>query len=94
MHPEIYKHADGTWKTKEEVGDDYIIDYSKYTNGNPHYMNVVKINGNWYYLDPSFDDSKIDEVARLRTQTDGNCSHRFFLYTEDNMETLVEPIFK
>ena len=54
MHPEIYKHADGTWKTKE---------------------------------DPSFDDSKIDEVARLRTQTDGNCSHRFFLYTEDNMET-------
>ena len=79
MHPEIYKHADGTWKTKEEVGDDYIIDYSKYTNGNPHYMNVVKINGNWYYLDPSFDDSKIDEVARLRTQTDGNCSHRFFL---------------
>lgn len=87
MHPEIYKHADGTWKTKEEVGDDYIIDYSKYTNGNPHYMNVVKIKGNWYYLDPSFDDSKIDEVARLRTQTDGNCSHRFFLYTEDNMET-------
>ena len=29
MHPEIYKHADGTWKTKEEVGDDYIIDYSE-----------------------------------------------------------------
>lgn len=86
MYPEIYKHEDGTWKTKEEVGDDYIIDYAKYINGNPHYMNVIKLNGKWYYLDPSFDDIKIDQVVGLRTQTDGNCSHKFFLYTQSNME--------
>ena len=89
MYPDIYKHSDGTWKTKEEVGDDYIIDYAKYINGNPHYMNVIKLNGNWYYLDPSFDDIKIDQVVGLRTQTDGNCSHKFFLYTQSNMETWI-----
>lgn len=87
MYPDIYKHSDGTWKTKEEVGDDYMIDYAKYLKGNPHYMNVIKLNGNWYYLDPSFDDIKIDQIVCLRTQTDGNCSHKFFLYTEDNLET-------
>ena len=89
MYPDIYKHSDGTWKTKEEVGDDYIIDYAKYINGNPHYMNVIKLNGNWYYLDPSFDDIKIDQVVWLRTQTDGNCSHKFFLYTQSDMETWI-----
>lgn len=86
MYPEIYKHEDGTWKTKEEVGDDYMIDYAKYIKGNPHYMNVIKLEGKWYYLDPSFDDIKFDQVVLLRTQTDGNCSHQFFLYTQEDME--------
>lgn len=89
MHPEIYKNEDGSWKTKEEVGDNYIIDYAKYINGNPHYMNVIKLEDKWYYLDPSFDDIKFDQVVGLRSQMDGSCSHQFFLYTQENMEKWI-----
>ena len=49
-------------------------------------MDVIKLDGKWYYLDPSFDDIKFDQVVLLRTQTDGNCSHQFFLYTQEDME--------
>ena len=84
MHPEIYKNPDGSWKTKYEVGDNGIVDYACYTKS--HYVNVVKIDGKWYYLDSNFNDFNIEEMQRFRVEADGNCSHNFLLYTEANFE--------
>ena len=84
MHPEIYKNADGTWKTKKEVGDNAIVDYACRTHN--HYINAVKIDGKWYYVDPSFADIKVEENQRVRAETEGNLGHMFFLFTQKDFE--------
>ena len=84
MHPEIYKNADGTWKTKKEVGDNAIVDYACRTHD--HYINAVKIDGKWSYVDPSFADIKVEENQRVRAETEGNLGHMFFLFTQKNFE--------
>ena len=84
MHPEIYKHKDGTWKTKEEVGDNAIVDYACRTHD--HYINAIKIDGKWYYVDPSFADIKVEENQRVRAETEGNLGHMFFLFTQKSFE--------
>lgn len=82
--PEIYKNENGEWKTKEEISATYMVDYAK-TKGNlSHYYNVVKINEQWYYVDVCFDDILAPNQQGVRVETDGNCSHAFFLCSHES----------
>lgn len=83
--PEIYKHEDGTWKTKEEVGDDYIVDYAKAYIPTIHYFNTVKLDGQWYYVDPSFNDVAVQDRQYVRLETAGNVRHQMFLITHESL---------
>lgn len=83
--PEIYKNADGSWKTKDDVKETYIIDYAKCKDiYNVHYFNVIKIDGQWYYSDVCMDDLIVEERQWVRMETDGNCHHSFFLTSYQN----------
>lgn len=78
--PEIYKNEDGSWKTKDDVKETYIVDYSKTIDkDSSHYFNVVKLDSHWYYVDVCFDDIISLQKQQVRLETDGNCHHFFFL---------------
>lgn len=82
--PEIYKNEDGSWKTKEEVKDTYIIDYGNIVKKEaPHYYNLVKLDDKWYYVDVCFDDIVVENQQEIRIQTDGNCYHNYFLISTE-----------
>lgn len=83
--PEIYKNEDGTWKTREEVEDTYIIDFAKAYIPSIHYFNVLKLDGQWYYVDPSFDDIAVQDRQYVRLETSGNLRHQMFLITHESM---------
>ncbi|MDO4942888.1 MAG: Ig-like domain-containing protein [Lachnospiraceae bacterium] len=83
--PEIYKNEDGTWKTREEVKDTYIIDFAKAYIPSIHYFNVLKLDGQWYYVDPSFDDIAVQDRQYVRLETSGNLRHQMFLITHESM---------
>ena len=46
-----------------------------------HYFNAVKLeNGEWYYIDPAYDDIYCEVMTQYRVETDGNITHNFFLF--------------
>lgn len=78
--PEIYKNEDGSWKTKDEVQDTYIVDYAKSTDAkNVHYLNALRLDGQWYYVDTCIDDIATEQTQYVRLEADGDCRHIFFL---------------
>lgn len=83
--PEIYKHEDGTWKTKEEVGDDYMIDFAKILAPERHYFNAVKLDGVWRYIDTCYDDIMVQHKQGVRVESEGNLHHMYFLYSHETM---------
>lgn len=83
--PEIYKNADGTWKTREEIGDDYMIDIAKIKSPERHYFNAVKLDGQWYYVDTNFDDIMVQHKQGVRVESEGNLHHIYFLYSHEKM---------
>ena len=56
----------------------------------PHYYNVVKLDGKWYNVDVCYDDIKTETLTQYRVETDGNCSHMYFLVSEQTLEDWYE----
>ena len=96
--PEIYKDEEGEWKTKDEVKDDYMVDYVmiKYDHttdfggstihfNSPHYFNAIKLHDKWYYVDACYDDVNQEVMDQKRVENDGDCSHMFFLVSDTEM---------
>ena len=140
--PEIYKNADGTWKTAEElntievtepvIGEDgnqvvddetqqpvtvttrewdpdadYMVDYVRITYdaditmfgmdaGNfnsDHYWNAVKVDGEWYYIDPCYTDIYIECMMRDRVETDGNMTHLYFMVSDTSVRSMYDGFY-
>ena len=140
--PEIYKNADGSWKTKEELNyvtkseqavdengnpavDEngnavmvdvqewspdaaYMVDYVRITYdatvtmfgepqenfGSDHYWNAVKVDGEWYYVDPCYTDIYIECMIRERVETDGNMNHMYFMVSDPTVRQLYDGYYK
>lgn len=53
---------------------------------NSHFFNAVKLeNGNWYYIDPCYNDIYVECMGRNRVETDGNMVHSYFLVSHDTL---------
>ena len=58
-----------------------------------HYWNAVKVNGQWYYVDPCYTDIYVECMIRDRVETDGNMSHLYFMFSDTNARTLYDGNF-
>ncbi|MEE1036912.1 MAG: hypothetical protein U0L15_07340, partial [Oscillospiraceae bacterium] len=46
-----------------------------------HFWNAVKVDGEWYYIDPCYTDVFTLVMARDRVETDGYMNHLYFLFS-------------
>ncbi len=59
-----------------------------------HYMNAVKVDGQWYYVDACYDDVNTEVISQYRVETEGNVSHGSFLLSPASWETMYEGNFQ
>lgn len=83
---------------------DYIVDNVKITyaaeismfgevNENfssVHYWNAVKVDGEWYYVDTTYNDVYVEVMARDRVETDGNLTHLYFLVSDTSIRNMYD----
>ena len=55
-----------------------------------HFWNAVRVDGEWYYIDPTYNDVYVEVMKRDRVETDGNMSHLYFLMSDDTTRELYE----
>ncbi|MGN0704740.1 MAG: S-layer homology domain-containing protein [Lentihominibacter sp.] len=55
-----------------------------------HYWNAVKIDGNWYYVDPCYIDIYVECMNRDRVETDGNLNNLYFLFSDTTCRDMYE----
>ena len=59
-----------------------------------HYWNAVKVDGQWYYVDPCYTDIYITCMSRDRVETDGNMNHLYFMISDTSMRQLYKDNFE
>ncbi|MGN0314570.1 MAG: S-layer homology domain-containing protein [Fusicatenibacter sp.] len=62
--------------------------------GEAHYWNAVKLDGNWYYVDPCYVDIYVECMNRDRVETDGNVNHLYFMFSDTSCREMYEDNFK
>ncbi|NLD11059.1 MAG: hypothetical protein GX671_04840, partial [Clostridiales bacterium] len=55
-----------------------------------HFWNAIRVDGQWYYIDPSYNDIYVEVMLRDRVETDGNMSHLYFLLSDTTTRELYE----
>ena len=55
-----------------------------------HFWNAVKVDGEWYYVDPCYTDVFVEVMSRDRVETNGNMSHLYFMFSHDSAAQLYE----
>ena len=58
-----------------------------------HYWNAVKVDGQWYYVDPCYTDIFIECMVRDRVETDGNMNHLYFMFSDTSARSLYEGYY-
>ena len=58
-----------------------------------HFWNAVRVDGEWYYIDPTYNDVYVEVMIRDRVETDGNMSHLYFLMSDDTTRKLYDGNF-
>ena len=61
--------------------------------GSDHYWNAVKVDGQWYYVDPCYTDVYTEVMSRDRVETDGDMNHVFFLFSDTDARKLYQRNF-
>ncbi len=59
-----------------------------------HYMNAVKVDGQWYYVDACYDDVNTEVISQYRVETEGNVSHGSFMVSPASWEDMYEGNFQ
>ena len=59
-----------------------------------HYWNAVKVDGQWFYVDPCYTDIYVECMIRDRVETAGNMSHLYFMFSHTSTEALYEGNYK
>ena len=62
--------------------------------GEAHYWNAVKLDGQWYYVDPCYVDIYVECMNRDRVETDGNLNHLYFMFSDDSCRDMYKDNFK
>ena len=55
-----------------------------------HFWNAVKVDGQWYYVDPCYVDVYGEVMDRDRVETDGYLNHLYFLFSHTTAADLYE----
>lgn len=55
-----------------------------------HFWNAVKVDGEWYYIDPCYTDVFTLVMARDRVETDGYMNHLYFLFSHSSAMQLYD----
>lgn len=61
--------------------------------GSDHYWNAVKIDGQWFYVDPCYTDVYTEVMSRDRVETDGDMNHTYFLFSDTSARKLYDGNF-
>ena len=61
--------------------------------GSDHYWNAVKVDGQWYYVDPCYTDVYTEVMSRDRVEIDGDMNHVFFLFSDTDARKLYQDNF-
>lgn len=61
--------------------------------GSDHYWNAVKVDGQWFYVDPCYTDVYTEVMSRDRVETDGDMNHTFFLFSDTSARKLYDGNF-
>ena len=61
--------------------------------GSDHYWNAVKIDDQWYYIDPCYTDVYTEVMSRDRVETDGDMNHTYFLFSDTSARKLYDGNF-
>lgn len=51
--------------------------------GADHFWNAVKVDGQWYYVDPCYTDIYVECMSRDRVEIDGTMNHLYFMFSHD-----------
>lgn len=99
-YEQLNSGSEGSW--------DAIVDYTRITFNaevtmygvtqenfqSDHYWNAVKIDGNWYYVDPCYVDVYVEVMARDRVETNGNVNHLYFMFSHTAAAELYDGYYK
>lgn len=55
-----------------------------------HFWNAAKVDGQWYYIDPCYNDVYTEVMIRDRVETDGNINHMYFMFSHTTAANLYE----
>ena len=61
--------------------------------GSDHYWNAVKVDGQWFYVDPCYTDIYTEVMSRDRVETDGDMNHTYFLFSDTSARKLYDGNF-
>lgn len=59
-----------------------------------HFWNAVKIDGEWYYVDPCYTDVWSEVMDRDRVETDGYINHLYFMMSHTSASTMFDGNYK
>ena len=59
-----------------------------------HFWNAVKVDGQWYYVDPCYTDCYTEVMKRDRVETDGYMNHMYFMFSDTTARSLYDGYFK
>lgn len=58
-----------------------------------HFWNAVRVDGDWYYVDPCYTDVYVEVMMRDRAETDGNVNHLYFMFSHDSAVNLYDGYY-
>lgn len=61
--------------------------------GSDHYWNAVKVDGQWFYVDPCYTDVYTEVMSRDRVETDSDMNHTYFLFSDTSARKLYDGNF-
>ena len=100
---DLYYDEDGNI----DIQKDYIVDMVRITFdastsmfgetghfGEVHFWNAVKVDGNWYYVDPCYADIYVECMNRDRVEIDGTMNHMYFLFSDSTAREMYDGNMK
>ena len=87
-----------------DIDKDYVVDlvritfqtdvtmYGKVNEGfnSDHFWNAVKVDGQWYYIDPCYIDVYTEVMSRDRVEMDGNLNHMYFMFSHSTAREMYD----
>ena len=101
---DLYYDAEGNL----DINQNYVVDAVRVTfmarvtmfgqtedNFNSdHFWNAVKVDGEWYYVDPCYTDVFTEVMMRDRVETDGQMNHLYFMFSDTSARELYDGNMK